>query len=87
MRKYLLHCCIIINIDANECTENQADCINEAVCVNIVGNYTCNCPGGYTGDGRLHGSGCVGEKLIIATGTLKQYMIILCKTLGACVAY
>lgn len=57
---YLLHCCII---DVNECTESQADCINEAVCVNIIGNYTCNCPGGYTGDGRLRGSGCVGEKL------------------------
>ena len=52
-----------LHTDVNECAENQADCINEAVCVNIIGNYSCNCPGGYTGDGRLNGSGCMGKKL------------------------
>ena len=53
---------LIFCTDVNECAENQDDCVNGAICVNTVGNYTCNCQGEHIGDGRLHGSGCMGKK-------------------------
>ena len=45
----------------NECTEDVANCADEAICVNTIGSYSCNCPEGYNGDGRQHGERCVGK--------------------------
>ena len=40
--------------------ERLAHCVTGASCVNSIGNYSCNCPVGYSGDGRLYGGGCRG---------------------------
>ncbi|XP_038884307.1 wall-associated receptor kinase 2-like [Benincasa hispida] len=46
--------------DIDECKdESLNDCSFE--CVNRIGNYTCNCPKGFKGDGRRGGEGCTRE--------------------------
>ena len=37
--------------DLNECTKNIHQCHERAVCVNSVGNYSCECVKNYTGNG------------------------------------
>ena len=40
--------------DINECLDASLyDCDVNAVCVNTIGNYTCQCVEGYTGDGAV----------------------------------
>ncbi|KAK4766853.1 hypothetical protein SAY86_014604 [Trapa natans] len=51
--------------DINECVDpNDNEC--EKICVNTPGNYTCSCPGGFHGDGRRSGEGCIrNESLVV----------------------
>ena len=51
---------IIIGID--ECS-TVADCVRGTVCINTAKDpgYLCQCPPGFTGDGRINGDGCIGE--------------------------
>lgn len=43
--------------DIDECKdESLNECKYE--CVNTIGNYTCNCPKDFKGDGRRGGEGC-----------------------------
>ena len=43
-------------IDVNECATGLDECNTNADCINIPGNYQCQCKSGYTGDGRT----CIG---------------------------
>jgi len=46
-------------IDLNECDASH-DCNLNANCINNIGNYTCECHSGFTGNG--YGlDGCVGK--------------------------
>ena len=49
-------------IGINECS-TVADCVGGTVCINTAEDpgYLCQCPPGFTGDGRLSGDGCIGE--------------------------
>nr|XP_043619687.1 wall-associated receptor kinase 2-like [Erigeron canadensis] len=50
----------------NECQLEGIDvCLHK--CEDTIGNYTCSCPRGYSGDGRKYGSGC----------TVKQSFVIM----------
>ncbi|KAI3893764.1 hypothetical protein MKX03_033281 [Papaver bracteatum] len=71
--------------DVNECEDkNNNPCIGN--CTNTIGNYTCSCPEGMSGDGNKSGSGCsttVGKPkspvIKIALGTGFGFLIfILC---------
>lgn len=46
--------------DLDECSDEGVgnDCVDNATCNNISGNFTCICPEGFEGDGRLSGTGC-----------------------------
>jgi len=64
---------ILVNylLDVDECTEESDDCLKgRSTCSNDPeGSYTCLCPKGYEGDGKINGSGCVirsNRKIIIA---------------------
>ena len=52
--------------DIDECnTTNQ--CADMAECINTIGSYECECPIGFTGNGRSdndHEMGCVGKNFI-----------------------
>ena len=52
----------ILILDIDECN-GLHDCLAGATCRNRNGSYTCDCPSGYTGDGRLpwFPQGCVGK--------------------------
>lgn len=41
------------------CEQFVPKCVPAAECVNTIGSYACACRGGYDGDGRLTGEGCV----------------------------
>ncbi|KAL5576200.1 hypothetical protein UlMin_017899 [Ulmus minor] len=43
--------------DINEC-DILKPCANEAICKNLPGNYSCSCPKGSEGDGRINGTAC-----------------------------
>ncbi|KAL8509215.1 hypothetical protein ACS0TY_016410 [Phlomoides rotata] len=47
-------------IDIDECETNPCD--PNGICTNNQGSYTCSCRGGYLGDGRNDGHGCIAEK-------------------------
>ena len=51
----------IIAID--ECS-TSADCVAGTLCINTAEGpgFLCQCPPGFTGDGRHSGSGCQGKK-------------------------
>ncbi|OVA18954.1 Protein kinase domain [Macleaya cordata] len=57
---YLLHGCQ----DINECKESSqsTSCLKEAICINTPGSYSCACPRGYHGDGKILGIGCMADK-------------------------
>jgi len=38
-------------VDLDECTSEQHNCHQHAVCSNNIGSFTCHCQSGYTGDG------------------------------------
>lgn len=44
----------------NDCVANVDDCVAVATCFDTagVGNFTCTCPVGYSGNGRASGTGC-----------------------------
>jgi hypothetical protein len=54
-----------IVLDIDECN-GLHDCLAGATCRNGNGSYTCDCPSGYRGDGRLpwFPQGCVGKELL-----------------------
>lgn len=39
--------------DTNECVQGTDDCDDNAICINTVGSFVCNCRVGYQGDGRI----------------------------------
>lgn len=41
------------------CEQFVAKCVRAANCVNTIGSYDCKCHGGYHGDGRTDGGGCI----------------------------
>ena len=47
----------------NDCLTSAADCVSSANCIDTGDElgFFCQCPLGYTGDGRESGSGCTGE--------------------------
>ena len=42
---------VLVDIDTNECALDLDTCIENAVCTNTIGSYTCDCVDGYSGDG------------------------------------
>ena len=47
----------------NDCLISADDCVSIANCIDTEDKlgFLCQCPPGYTGDGRKSGSGCAGE--------------------------
>ena len=43
---------------AAACSSGEADCVDNATCINIINGFVCLCPFGFMGDGRMSGSGC-----------------------------
>ena len=39
-------------VDINECQSGSHTCDENAECNNTIGNYSCSCQLGYTGDGE-----------------------------------
>ena len=60
---------IIINplLDINECDENTDNCDSNADCSNTIGNFTCQCQNGFSGNGLT----CSGE--FYATRHCRRY--------------
>jgi hypothetical protein len=51
---------LILAID--ECS-TVADCVGGTICINIADGpgFLCECPPGFTGDGRRSGDSCIGK--------------------------
>ena len=58
--------------DIDEC-KNEAlfNCTKNSSCVNLEGNYTCNCDSGYTQDGDL----CIGRNLVNCDGNSMESVV------------
>ena len=50
-------------LDINECTSNPCD--TNAMCTNVIGSYTCECKGGFSGDGTSCTGKCYHEYFIL----------------------
>ena len=63
---------LVLSAAIDECSTIVADCDSEAgaVCINTGEGpgFLCQCPPGYTGDGRNSGSGCTGESYNVHVG-------------------
>nr|XP_043626870.1 putative wall-associated receptor kinase-like 16 [Erigeron canadensis] len=62
----------------NECLDRNHVCLHK--CVDTVGNYTCSCRRGYSGDGRKDGSGCTVKQslvIMIAMCSLIAFILLL----------
>lgn len=44
---------LFILTDVDECIDRIDDCAENATCTNEVGNFTCICNTGYSGNGRV----------------------------------
>ena len=42
---------LFVTLDLDECRGNNNHCHQNAVCINTLGSYKCQCAKGYTGDG------------------------------------
>ena len=38
-------------VDIDECADGQNRCDEQAVCINTIGSFKCDCKPGYNGDG------------------------------------
>ena len=43
---------VFLNLDHNECTNEEISCGLNAHCVNTAGSFQCKCNEGYTGEGN-----------------------------------
>ena len=61
---FIIHLLLLFSA-IDECS-TTADCVGGAVCINIAERpgFLCQCPPGYTGDGRNSGSSCTGETFV-----------------------
>ena len=44
--------------DIDECAENIDNCVENAICTNILGSFLCMCQNGYTEDGHICKGNC-----------------------------
>ena len=55
-----------MDVAIDECS-TSGDCVEGTVCINMAEGpgFLCQCPPGFTGDGRHSGDGCYGKNFII----------------------
>lgn len=53
----------LYSTDIDECNKGNHVCEHE--CIDTVGNYTCKCPKGHSGDGRKDGTGCTADQSMV----------------------
>lgn len=51
----------VIIADINECLETPSRCVTLAKCVDLQPGFGCICRTGYSGDGRVNGTGCADD--------------------------
>ncbi|CAL5384727.1 unnamed protein product [Camellia sinensis] len=52
--------------DIDECVDpNLNQCVEESKCLNTPGNYTCSCPKRYHGDGKIDGTRCTADRVLV----------------------
>ena len=47
----------VFHSDIDECEENLGNCGDNAVCVNTIGSFMCQCLPGFSGNGLI----CIGK--------------------------
>lgn len=82
-KSYVLYLISLVS-DINECEENDCPCHNGGTCVDLIGEYDCVCPPGYTDDNCGTG-GILFKSCIIQIRTLSLCLGVLagrnpCKT-------
>lgn len=49
---FIIHLCLFVIAEINECAEELDDCSVFADCFNLVESFSCVCKPGYEGDGK-----------------------------------
>jgi len=78
---------IKFTLDVDECTEESHDCLKgrSKCCNSPEGSYTCLCPKGYEGDGKINGSGCVRRSNRKITIAFSKYILFVCPNILFCI--
>ena len=64
----------LLILDIDECASDTLNtCSPDADCKNTEGDFICQCPFGFHGDGRLSGTGCDGECMLLKLYRVRNY--------------
>ena len=77
---------LLYSTDINECSGDAPLCASQANCTNTEGDFVCQCPFGFVGDGRRSGTGCDGECIATykAMDNFENLMVLKLINYGAC---
>ena len=62
----------IFYLDIDECSLENDDCHDDAICTDIIGSYTCQCKEGFIGDGKH----CQGKTICLGHGMIVSILLL-----------
>jgi len=69
---------MIADIDECQPVSGDSPCVALASCTNEFGSFRCDCNAGFSGDGKVNGTGCVDDNECQRATSESYSAILLC---------